>query len=257
MTLGLTPEHLELAAVVRGWVQRHSPAATVRIAADGPDSGTGQYHAEFVPGLAELGLFGLHVAEVDGGQGYGLPELAVALEELGRALLPGAFLPTVLASAILSEADLPQAEPPGANRSEADSPAADPPVAHPAGTSSIGKLIAGLADGSRTGAVSLADGLTATAGQDGGLVISGESGPVLAGSMADLIIAPVQTADGPVWVAIDSGDLQITALHSLDLTRPVASMRAAGVVIAADRVLTGVHHSAVTSLAAILFGAEA
>ena len=229
MALGLTPEHLELAAAARGWAQRHSPAEVVRAAADGPDSGAGQYHGEFVASLAELGLFGLHVAEADGGQGYGLPELAVALEELGRALLPGAFLPTVLASAILSETR----------------------------TSSIGKLIAGLADGSRTGAVSLADGLLAAPGQDGGLVITGESGPVLAGSMADLIIAPAQAPGGRVWLAIDSAELQITIVDSLDLTRPMASVRADGVAIAADRVLAGLDQPAVTSLAAILFGAEA
>src|SRR5881398_3513053 len=49
--------------------------------------------------LAALGWLGLHLAEDVGGSGYGLPELAVVLEELGRACAPGPFLPTVLASA--------------------------------------------------------------------------------------------------------------------------------------------------------------
>src|ERR1017187_7314115 len=145
MALGLTPEHLELAAAARGWAQRHSPAEVVRAAADGPDSGAGQYHGEFVASLAELGLFGLHVAEADGGQGYGLPELAVALEELGRALLPGAFLPTVLASAVLAAAGV------------------------------TGKLVAGLADGSKTGAVSLASGLTGRIAAGGALTVDGDA----------------------------------------------------------------------------------
>ena len=53
------------------------------------------------------GLLGLHLPEESGGQGYGLGELAVALEELGDALVPGGFLPTVLASAVLASAGRP------------------------------------------------------------------------------------------------------------------------------------------------------
>ncbi len=102
MALGLTEEHLELAEAVRGWAQRNCPPELVRAAADGADGGSARYLESLAPGLAEQGLLGLHLPEEDGGQGYGLPELAVALEELGRALVPGAFLPTVLASAVLA-----------------------------------------------------------------------------------------------------------------------------------------------------------
>src|SRR5580698_2632357 len=76
MALGVSEDHLELATSVRGYAERHG----------GP-----------LPGL-----LGLHLPEESGGQGYGLGELAVALEELGDALVPGGFLPTVLASAVLS-----------------------------------------------------------------------------------------------------------------------------------------------------------
>ncbi len=75
----------------------------------------------------------------------------MALEELGRALVPGGYLPTVFASAVLASADA----------AAADAAAA-------------GKLLAGLADGSVTGAVSLAPGLTGRAGPDGGLIIGGD-----------------------------------------------------------------------------------
>jgi alkylation response protein AidB-like acyl-CoA dehydrogenase len=235
MTLGLTPEHLELAAAVRGWAQRHSPAEVVRSAADGSDSGAGHYYSECVPGLAELGMFGLHLAEADGGQGYGLPELAVALEELGRALLPGAFLPTVLASVVLSEA---------AHGSQAR-------------TGKLAKLLAGLADGSRTGAVSLAGGLTGSSAEDGGMIVSGESAPVLGGSLAEVIIASVRRPGGDTWVVLDSADLRVASLDSLDLTRPLASVRADSVLVPADRILAGLDRATVASLAAILFGAEA
>jgi 3-oxochol-4-en-24-oyl-CoA dehydrogenase len=227
MTLGLTEEHLQLAEAVAAWAQRHCPPEVVRTAADGPDSGSAHYQATLAPGLAEQGLLGLHVPEEDGGQGFGLPELAVALEELGRALVPGAFLPTVFASAAL------------------------------VGAGAGGKLLTGLADGSKTGAVGLAAGLTGTREGDGDLVIDGESGPVLGGSLADLMILPVQTDAGEVWAAIDAATLDVTALESLDLTRPVARVRADRATVPADRLLTDLNRAAVTSLAAILFGAEA
>ncbi len=242
MALGLTEEHLQLADAVRGWAQRNCPPETVRAAAaDGPDSGSARYLESLAPGLAEQGLLGLHVPEDEGGQGYGLPELAVALEELGRALVPGAFLPTVFASAALVSAGM---------------------------TGATGKLVTGLADGSKTGAVGLAAGLTAsreatgtaaagTSVTGGGLVVEGESSPVLGACLADVVILPVQTDGGEVWAAVDAGSLEITALDSLDLTRPVARVRAGRVVVPADRLLTGLDRRAVTSLAAILFGAEA
>jgi alkylation response protein AidB-like acyl-CoA dehydrogenase len=233
MALGLTEEHLQLAETVRGWAQRNCPPDVVRAAADGPDSGSARYLESLAPGLAEQGLLGLHVPDEDGGQGYGLPELAVALEELGRALVPGAFLPTVFASAALVAAGV------------------------------TGKLVAALADGSKAGAVGLAAGLTATGTPDaagaahGALVVEGESGPVLGAWMADVIILPVQTEAGEVWAALDASSLEITVLDSLDLTRPVARVRADRAVVPSGRLLTRLDRRAVTGLAAILFGAEA
>src|SRR5712691_1345645 len=155
MSLGLAPEHLELVDAVRGWTSRHCDPTVIRAAADGADSGAAVYARELRPALAELGLFGLHLPEADGGQGFGVAELAVAVEQLGRALLPGAFLPTVLASTVLGEC----------------------------GQRSSAALIAKLADGSLTGTVSLAGGLAgegdiAAGGPDNGLVVSGESYPV-------------------------------------------------------------------------------
>src|SRR5215813_2842903 len=83
MALGLTEEHLQLAETVRGWAQRNCPPDVVRAAADGPDSGSARYLESLAPGLAEQGLLGLHVPDEDGGQGYGLPELAAALTATG------------------------------------------------------------------------------------------------------------------------------------------------------------------------------
>jgi 3-oxochol-4-en-24-oyl-CoA dehydrogenase len=228
MALGLTEEHLELAQAVRGWAQRHCPPELVRAAADEaarPGSAEA-YRQLLAPGLAEQGVLGLHVPELDGGQGYGLPELAVALEELGRALVPGGFLPTVLSSSALVTAGV------------------------------TGKLLAGLADGSRAGALALVTGMTGTA-DDTGLLVDGEAAPVLGAADADLVILPVQTDGGEIWAAVEAAGLEITALDSLDLTRPVARVRARRLAVPAERLLAGLDRTAATSLAAILFGAEA
>ena len=53
--------------------------------------------------LVEQGWTGLIISEEDGGQGLGMVEMAVAFEEMGRALVPGAFLSTVaLAGSLMS-----------------------------------------------------------------------------------------------------------------------------------------------------------
>ena len=57
---------------------------------DAEDHGAALYRDTLRPGLAAQGLLGLHLPEALGGQGAGLPELAVAAEELARALVPGA-----------------------------------------------------------------------------------------------------------------------------------------------------------------------
>ncbi|MFE3453873.1 acyl-CoA dehydrogenase family protein [Nonomuraea sp. NPDC059194] len=80
MAIALTSEHRALAESVRGLVARDASHAA----------------------LAAQGVLGVHVPEAAGGQGYGLVELAVTLEELGSALVAGPYLPTVLASAALT-----------------------------------------------------------------------------------------------------------------------------------------------------------
>ncbi|HEY2550847.1 MAG TPA: acyl-CoA dehydrogenase [Streptosporangiaceae bacterium] len=227
MALGITEEHLELADAIGSWAHRHCPPELVREAAGSADAGTARYLESLAPSLSEQGVLSLHVPEEDGGQGYGLPELAVALEELGQAMVPGPFLPTVLASAAL--------------------------VAAGHG----GKLLAGLADGGRSGAVCLAAGMSAAPAADGGLVLSGQAGLVLGGSTAELIVLPAAVADGESWAVVDAAALQVSSVDGLDLTRQLATISADSVIVPADRLLPGLDRATVSSLAAILFGAEA
>jgi 3-oxochol-4-en-24-oyl-CoA dehydrogenase len=236
MALALTEEHVALAESVRGWAAHAAPPARIRSILEAGDHGAGWYRDELRPGLAAQGLLGLHLPEALGGQGYGLPELAVATEELGRALFPGGFVPTVLASAVLA----------GAVAGAADT----------ADTGVLESLIKGMAAGTLTAAVALAPGIRAAgqAGDAGDLVIDGGCGPVLGACLADLLILPAGAA---AWVVVDAADLEITPLDSLDLTRPAGRVSASNVRVPAGRVLAGLPPDLVPGLAAALFGAEA
>jgi alkylation response protein AidB-like acyl-CoA dehydrogenase len=54
--------------------------------------------------LAEMGYLGLHLPASVGGQGLGAVELAIVLEEFGRACMPGPYLDAVLAASLLQGA---------------------------------------------------------------------------------------------------------------------------------------------------------
>jgi alkylation response protein AidB-like acyl-CoA dehydrogenase len=233
MALALTEEHLALAESVRGWAGRAAPAEALRAAVADGDGGAALYTGTLQPTLAGQGLLGLHLPESLGGQGYGLPELAIALEELGRALLPGAFLPTVLASAIL----------------------------HGAGADAMDGLVKDMAGGTLTGAVGFAPGIRATAaGAIGTLVIDGGCGPVPGAGLADVLILPAAVDgedDDRRWVVVDAADVEIAPLDSLDLTRQAGRVRADQLSVPPDRVLGGLSSGAVMSVAAVLLAAEA
>ncbi len=234
MTLALTEEHLALAESVRGWAGHAAPAPVRRSAVDAEDHGAALYRDTLRPGLAAQGLLGLHLPEALGGQGAGLPELAVAAEELARALVPGGFLPTVLAGAVLASA-----------------------IDAAAGASELESLVKELAAGTLTAAVGLGPGLSAVPGDGGALVIDGTCGPVTGAGLADLLILPAGQGETQAWVAVDAGDVTLTPLDSMDLTRPVARVSASHVAVPAGRVLSGLPHGLVPGLAATLFAAEA
>ncbi|HEY2306944.1 MAG TPA: acyl-CoA dehydrogenase, partial [Streptosporangiaceae bacterium] len=237
MTLALTEEHLALAESVRGWAGHAAPATVIRSAVDAEDHGAALYRDTLRPGLAAQGLLGLCLPEALGGQGAGLPELAVAAAELARALVPGGFLPTVLAGAVLASA--------------IDA------AADGAGTAELESLVKELAAGTLTAAVGLGPGLSAAPGGDGGMVIDGTCGPVTGAGLADLLILPAGRGEEQAWVAVDASDVTLTPLDSMDLTRPVARVSLSKAAVPPGRVLSGLPQGLVAGLAAALFAAEA
>ena len=95
--LGITDDHVALHGVARRWVAQHCPPSVPRAYLDAEADALPPFWKE----LAAVGWLGLHLPEDMGGSGYGLAELAVVVEELGRACAPGPFLPTVIASAVI------------------------------------------------------------------------------------------------------------------------------------------------------------
>ena len=91
MTIALTDDHRALADTVRSWAGHRFGPADRRRALDEAEQADGRLTP--LPGqwreMAELGWLGLALPEDMGGEGFGLAEVAVVLEELGRALVPG------------------------------------------------------------------------------------------------------------------------------------------------------------------------
>ncbi|MBV8982046.1 MAG: acyl-CoA/acyl-ACP dehydrogenase, partial [Acidimicrobiia bacterium] len=100
MPIGISDDHEALRATTRRFLESrcppHVPRAYLEAEVEEPPP--------FWEELAGQGLLGLAVDERYGGQGAGFVELAVVLEELGRAMAPGPFVPTVLAAALIQDA---------------------------------------------------------------------------------------------------------------------------------------------------------
>ncbi|MEU3921958.1 acyl-CoA dehydrogenase [Streptomyces sp. NPDC029004] len=219
MGIGITQEQLALAESVRGWLARAVPPEEVRKLLDAPGADVGR--PGYWDGAAEQGILGLHLAEEHGGGGGTMLDLAVVLEETGRAALPGPYLPSVLASAVLARAGR-------------------------------GDLAGALAGGERIGAVALGPGtLTATETPDG-YRLDGTAPPVLGGGQADLLVLETRTG----WFAVDADQFTVRVHESADPTRPSAEVTAHGVTVPRDRVLD-IGTGLVRDLACVVYAAEA
>lgn len=105
MVLAITDDHRALAQSARGVVTSSEALVTARHSMDSARCGQASTSrsSELWKRISASDLLGLHIPEEFGGQGFGLPELAVVLEELGAAVASGPFLPTVIASAVIAE----------------------------------------------------------------------------------------------------------------------------------------------------------
>jgi alkylation response protein AidB-like acyl-CoA dehydrogenase len=92
MDFTLTEEQKILKEAVRGFLEANCPGSFV-LAMEKDGMG---FTRELWRGMAELGWQGMVVPETYGGVGGDLVDLAVMLEEMGRACLPGPFFPTAV-----------------------------------------------------------------------------------------------------------------------------------------------------------------
>ncbi|QEN16423.1 acyl-CoA dehydrogenase [Mycolicibacterium sp. ELW1] len=104
MTLAITEDHRALADVARSMVTGRGGVGNARRILLDPDTADRWWTDDGLwKEIVSTGWLGLHVDEEFGGQGYGLPELTIVAEQLGRAAIGGPFLPTVAASAVIAE----------------------------------------------------------------------------------------------------------------------------------------------------------
>ena len=212
MPIAVTEDHESLRRTAERWLRAHCPPGEPRAVAEAPVPPTDA--PPVWEKMAAQGWLGLHLPEAEGGQGFTLTELAVVLEELGHALLPGPLLPTLVVSAAVA-----------AHRDDALRRA----------------LLPALADGSITAAVALgAPALHLAETGDGTVTITGTARPVLGLPTARLVLVPLRRRDaGTEWCLLDRADLgeqvRVTALPALDATRPVGALEIAssGVVLPA------------------------
>ncbi len=217
MGIALTDDHRELGEVARSFLTAQKARWAARELLDAAEEHRPPFWAE----LAELGWLGLHVDEQYGGSGYGLPELVVVIDELGRAVAPGPFVPTAVVSAVLSAV--------GTDEQKA-------------------RLLPGLIDGSVTAAVGFGGDLTLSGGK-----VSGDAGVVLGAGLADLLL--LTAGDDVVLVDRTADGVSVEVPGNLDRTRRSGRVTLADVAVG-DNVLTEARSAAV-AYARTLFAAEA
>ncbi|MGH9111246.1 MAG: acyl-CoA dehydrogenase family protein [Acidimicrobiales bacterium] len=233
MHLTFTEDQLALQATARAVLDRECPPSLVREAVE---KGTGSDRLWRC--LAGLGWPALTVPEAAGGLGQGFVELAVVLEELGRACAPGPYLATMTQF-------LP------ALRAAGDRDGATAP-----------RWLSAVARGELTGTLALAEGPTwepravrATAQPvAGGWLLHGTKRHVLSGAEVDELVVAVRPAGdgGLALVVVPARDLAIEPVESLDATRPLATVRLDGVLVPDDRVLAPAAAGADVALARVL-----
>lgn len=202
MKFGFSDEQQEFRSIVRRFLEGKSPTTAVRRLME-TEAG---YDADVWRALStDLGLTAVHIPEAYGGQGFGVSELAIAVEEMGRALLCAPyFASTVLAATAILKAG-----------SEAQKQALLPSIA-------AGQTIAALAFTEDNGRWD-ADGVTMTAASEGGKWrLNGTKSFVVDGHTAGLLVV---LARRPGSTGVEGLSFFIAKADATGLTRkPLASM---------------------------------
>ncbi|MEU9310828.1 acyl-CoA dehydrogenase family protein [Streptomyces sp. NPDC048256] len=146
-----------------------------------------------------MGLAGLLVPEALGGQGAGHREVAVVLEELGRAVAP---VPYLTSAVVATEALLALGD-----------------------EELLGRLASGRTIGVPAVGLHTAPGTAVQAVRVEGGLLHGELSGIADAAVADVLLVPAD--DGGLY-AVDAAAATVTPQVSLDLTRPLATVTLGG-----------------------------
>src|SRR3954451_13795075 len=215
MPIAITEDQRALADSVSQVLRRRDARADARALLEAPQEKPPAAWRD----LVEMGVLGLHIPEEYGGAGGDLTDLAVAVEELGRAVTPGAFVPTVIVSAVL---------------------AAD------ADDATRKTHLPGLADGSRTAAFALDSQIEVREG-----AAHGSAAVAVGAGLADLLLA--RAGDDVVLVDLRGGHATVDMPSNLDPTRRSGRVTLDG---AAVTTLTGAA-TTLRDLSRVILSAEA
>lgn len=218
MGIALTDDHRELAEVARAFLTSQKARWAARSLLDAAD----EARPPFWHDLVELGWLGLHIDEEHGGSGYGLPELVVVIEELGRAVAPGPFVPTVIASAVI------------AAEGTADQKT---------------RLLPGLIDGSVAAGIGLGGEVSVNDG-----VANGDAGIVFGAGLADLLL--IAAGNDVLLLERDRDGLWVDVPANLDPARRSGRVTLQNVSLTDDDILPAAAESALAR-ARTLVAAEA
>jgi len=215
MSIPITEDHRALGQTASDFLAKHDARGAARRLLEAP----AEELPEFWSDVAALGWLGLHLPEEHGGSGFGLPELVVVVEELGRAVAAGPFVPTVIASAVVAAAG---------------------------GEALRSRLLPGLADGSTPAGVALSAEIAVSGGK-----ATGTAAAVLGAGLARVFVLPA--GDDAVVVDAASRGVDVSVPANLDPTRRTGRVTLEG---AAAEVIPG-GRRALVDLGRLLVAAEA
>lgn len=224
MDFGLNEDQETLAKYAREFLDNECPTTFVRTMLDHETA----YDRAFYKHMADLGWMGIAIPEQYAGQGMTYVDLAVLLEEMGRALVPGPFFATVCLAA--------------------------PTVLEAGNDAQRQALLPGIASGERNATVAYteanarvdASGIELAARKEGdGYVLSGRKRFVLDAHVADTLIVAARTSDssdpteGVSLFVVDAkaSGVSVDQLKTMDMTRRLCDVTLDGVTVGGQAVL--------------------
>jgi alkylation response protein AidB-like acyl-CoA dehydrogenase len=202
-----TEEQEDFRRSLRAYVERHASVRETRRLL-GVDAG---YDRQVWDALSQqLALPGLVVPEASGGDGFGMPELAIVFEELGRHLVPTPCLPVILAAIVLSLVDDQTAR---------------------------RELLPGILSGDVLATIAVSESRSAWLAEDvstvaesrprGQFALTGEKRYVPYGNVADVLLVAARHGDGVSMFVVDSSAPGLTRIvqRTVDQTQRLVRLK--------------------------------